>query len=136
MKKPYLKILLLLSLLSSGVKAQDARDINPILQHPEWYINVTDWAFSTAFKVAIIHHLTIENTSDVAYKDVKIRIRYYSTAPSTYGTMVGQQEGVLPVTLPPRTKKTYLKDGTVLGSGSSLFYAGDLEVLGAVPILD
>jgi hypothetical protein len=117
-------------------KCSGTRNINPTVQHPEWYINVTDWAFYTAFKVAIIHHLTIENTGDLAYKDVKIRIHYYSTAPSKYGTMLGQQVGVLPVTLPPHSRNTYLKDGTVLGSGSSLFYAGGLEVLGAIPILD
>jgi len=136
MKKRYLKIFLLLCLLCSRVNAQESRSLGPFVKHPEWYINVTDWGFYTAFKVAIIHHITIENTGDVAYKDVQIRIRYYSTAPSTHGTIVGQQEGVLPVTLPPHSRNTYLKDGTVLGSGSSLFYVGGLEVLGAIPILD
>lgn len=136
MKKLYLKVLFLLCLLCSSVGAQEIANINPFLQHPEWYINVPDWAFYTAFKVAILHHVTIENTSAVPYRDVRIRIRYYSTAPSKYGTMVGQQEAVLRVTLPPHSRNTYLKSGTVIGSGSSLFYAGGLEVLGAIPILD
>jgi len=136
MKKLYLGVLLLLCLLCPSLNAQEIGTINPFLQHPEWYINVPDWAFYTAFKVAILHHVTIENTSDIPYRDVRIRIRYYSTAPSKYGTMVGQQEAVLPVTLPPHSKNIYLKSGTVIGSGSSLFYAGNLEVLGAVPVLD
>ncbi|MBI4228616.1 MAG: hypothetical protein HY693_02715 [Deltaproteobacteria bacterium] len=136
MKKVCLKVLFLLCLLSSSAGAQEIGNINPFLQHPEWYINVPDWAFYTAFKVAILHHVTIENTSDIPYRDVRIRIRYYSTAPSKYGTMVGQQEAVLPVTVPPHSKNTYLKSGTVIGSGSSLFYAGNLEVLGAVSVLD
>ena len=136
MKSLLLIALFFLSISSASANAQDIADINPMVQHPGWYINVTDWAFYAAFKAAIIHHVTIENTSDIPYRDIKVRVRYYSTAPSTYGIQVGQEIGILPVRVPPHSKDTYLKSGTVLGSGSSLFYAGDLEVLGAVPMLE
>jgi hypothetical protein len=62
-------------------------------------------------------------------------VSYFSTATSKYGTLVAKETGILPVTLPSDRKKTYLKSGAVLGSGSSLFYANDLEVVGAVPIV-
>lgn len=136
MKGFILKTLFVLALFSINVNAQNVADINPMIQHPQWYIRVIDWAFYPAFKAAIIHHVTIENTSDIPYRDIKVRVRYYSTAPSTYGIQVGQEIGVLPVTIPSHSRDTYLKSGTVLGSGSSLFYAGDLQVLGAVPILE
>ncbi|MFQ5787420.1 MAG: hypothetical protein ACE5H1_05510 [Thermodesulfobacteriota bacterium] len=136
MKKLFFNVLFVVAVFTIDVKAQDEAVINPMIQHPEWYINVTDWSFYAAFKVAIINNVTIENTSDIPYKDVMISVSYYSTAPSKYGTLVGQEVGVLPVTLSPHSKETYLKNGTVLGSGSSLFYAGDLQVLGAVPIIE
>jgi len=136
MKGLPLLALFFLSISSASANAQAIADINPMVQHPEWYINLSDWAFYAAFKAAIIHHVTIENTSDIPYRDIKVLVRYYSTAPTTYGTQIGQEIGVLPVRVPPHSKDTYLKSGSVLGSGSSLFYAGDLEVLGAVPMLE
>ncbi len=44
------------------------------------------------------------------------------------------ETGILPVLAPPRSKKTYLRGGTVLGAGSNLFRTGGIEVLGAVPL--
>ncbi|HWP91564.1 MAG TPA: hypothetical protein VNN20_05145 [Thermodesulfobacteriota bacterium] len=129
-------ILILLGLFYHPVKAEEGETLDLIVEHPELYIRVTNWSFYTAFRTAIIHHVTIENTSDIAYKDVKVRIRYYSTSPSNYGTQVGQEIGILPVTLPPHSKQTYLREGAVLGAGSSLFNADNLEVLGATAILD
>lgn len=60
-----------------------------------------------------------------------VRVRYYSW---TYGTQVSGEMGILPMLVPPRSKKTYLKGGAVLGAGSNLFRAGGIEVLGAVPL--
>ena len=116
---------------SGGIKAAD-----PMVESPEQYIKISDWSFYTAFRTAIIHHVTIQNTSDISYKDIKVRVWYYSTAPSNYGTLVGQETGVLHLMLPPKSTKTYLEGGAILGAGSSLFYADNLEVLGAVPILN
>ncbi len=104
-----------------------------MVQHPEWYIKITDWSFYATRGVAIIHHVTIENTSDIAYKEVEVRVHYYSTSASNYGTEVGNETGVLKVVLPPHSKKTYLEGGAVLGAGSSLFNADNIEVLGALP---
>ena len=46
-----------------------------MIDHPERYIKITDWTiYSTWSAVAIIHHVTIENTSDIPYKDVMVRV--------------------------------------------------------------
>lgn len=107
-----------------------------MLDHPEWYIKITDWTiYSTWSAVAIIHHVTIENTSDMPYKDVMVRVRYYQTSAPGAGTQIAQETGVLPVTLPPHSKDTYLRNGSTLGAASMFMYPKEIEVLGAVPIL-
>lgn len=63
-------------------------------------------------------------------------VSYYSTWPPKYGTLSAKEIGTLPVNLPPHRRDTYLKGGTVVGSGSSLFYLGDLEVSDALPVLE
>lgn len=136
MKQTAISILLLLILICIPLRAEEAETTNFMIQHPEQYIKITDWSFYTAFRTAIIHHVTIENKSDIAYENIKVRIRYYSTSPSNYGTLVAQETGILPITLPPHSKQTYLKGGAVFGSGSSLFNADNIEVLGATAILD
>ncbi|MGE5444093.1 MAG: hypothetical protein ACM3SR_05740 [Ignavibacteriales bacterium] len=136
MKRIIIKALIMLILLYRIGKAEEAGTKNLMILHPEQYIKVTDWSFYVASRVAIIHHVTIENTGDVPYKDVEVRVLYYSMSYSNYGTQVSGETGILHVTLPPHTKKTYLEGGAVLGSGSTLFYADNLEVLGAVPLTD
>ena len=137
MKLILLKALILLSLFYSIGKANDAVIKQSMIQHPEKFINITDWSFFVPFgKVAIIYHVTIENNSDIAYKDIKVRVSYYSGSYSNYGTKIGGETGILPITLPPHSKKTYLEGGSVLGSGSSLMYAGNIEVLGAIPLTE
>ncbi|MBI4228606.1 MAG: hypothetical protein HY693_02665 [Deltaproteobacteria bacterium] len=107
-----------------------------MIDHPEWYINITDWnIYSTWSAVAIIHNVTIENTSDIPYKDVMVRVRYYETAAPRAGTQIAQETGVLPVVLPPNSKDTYLKGGSTLGMASMSMYPKEIEVLGAIPIL-
>ena len=130
-----IKALILSSLIYTTSIAEESEAKNPVILHPEWYIKITDWSFYTPFRVAIIHHVTVENTSDIAFKNIKVLVRYYSTSPSIYGTLVGGEIGVLPITLPPHSRQTYLEKGHVLGSGSSLFYADNIEILGATPIL-
>ena len=126
-----IKALIFLGLFCAVGRADEPEVINPPISHPEWYIKITDWSFYVAWGgEAIIHHVTIENTSDVAYKNIIVRVRYYSL---TYGTQVGGETGILPVLVPPHSKNTYLKAGTVLGSGSNIFRAGGIEVLGATP---
>jgi hypothetical protein len=41
----------------------------------------------------------------------------------------------LPATFSEQSQKTYLEGGAVLGLGSNGMYAGDIEVLGAVPLI-
>ena len=107
-----------------------------MIDHPERYIKISDWTiYSTWSAVAIIHHVTIENTGDIPYKDVMVRVRYYQTSAPGAGTQIAQETGVLPVTLPPNSKDTYLKNGSTLGAASMSMYPKEIEVLGAVPIL-
>jgi len=126
--------LMLFTLFNLSGLSEEKEITTTMVQHPEWYIKITDWSFYAARGVAIIHHVTIENTSDIAYKNVEVRVHYYSTSASNYGTEIGNETGVLNVILPPHSKKTYLEGGAVLGAGSSLFNADNIEVLGAVPV--
>ncbi|MEM7008663.1 MAG: hypothetical protein AAF462_05950 [Thermodesulfobacteriota bacterium] len=110
---------------------------NTMAAHPEWYIKVTDWSvYATWSAVAIIHHVTIENNSDIEYKDVKVRVCYSSMSPGGAGQIVSQEVGVLPVTLPPRSSATYLPAGHTLGAGSSFMNAVDIQVVSATPVLN
>jgi hypothetical protein len=125
---------MLLTLFNPSGLSEEKEVTTTMIQHPEWYIKITDWSFYATRGVGIIHHVTIENTSDISYKNVEVRLHYYSTSASNYGTEVGNETGVLKVVLPPRSKATYLEGGAVFGSGSSLFNAGNIEVLGATPV--
>jgi len=125
--------LMLFTLFNLSGLSEEKEIPTSMVQHPEWYIKITDWSFYATRGVAIIHHVTIENTSDIAYKNVEVRVHYYSTSASNYGTEIGNETGVLNVVLPPHSKKTYLEGGAVLGAGSSLFNADNIEVLGALP---
>ncbi len=120
-----------------GASAEKLYIPDSMTTHPQWYIKVTDWSvYATWSAVAIIHSVTIENTSDVEYKDVKVRVCYSSMSTGGAGNIVSQEVGVLPVTLPPKSKKTYLKSGVTIGAGSTFMNAIELQVLGATPVLN
>src|SRR5919109_1423151 len=106
-------LVLVSTILCAVGKAQEPKSTNPMILHPERYIKVTDWSLYAPMPsaVAIIHHVTIENTSDIAYKDIKVRVHYYSISTSQEGTLISQETGVLPITLPHHSKKTYLEGG-------------------------
>ena len=131
-----LNTLLILLTIVSVVRADDQEKLKPMIYHPEWYINISDWSFYATFGVGIIKDVTIENTSDVIYRNVLIRLRYYSTSSRYYGRQISEGVGVLPVTVPPRSKKTYLKNGITFGQTPGQIYAGGLEVLGAIPVVE
>ncbi len=133
MKTIVISLLMLFTLFNLSGLSEEKEITTTMAQHPEWYIKITDWSFYATRGVGIIHHVTIENTSDIAYKNVEVRLHYYSTSASNYGTEIGNETGVLKVVLPPHSKKTYLEGGAVLGAGSSLFNADNIEVLGALP---
>ncbi len=137
MKLILLNALIILSLFYTIGQADNAVTNESMILHPEQYIKITDWSFFVPFgKVAIIHHVTIENNSEIAYKDIKVRVSYYSGSYSNYGTKIGGETGILPITVPSHSKNTYLEGGSVFGSGSSLMYAGNIEVLGATPLTE
>jgi hypothetical protein len=130
--------ILIISFITAPAFSQ-TRDYNAntMAAHPEWYIKVTDWnVYATWSAVAIIHHVTIENNSDIEYKDVKVRVSYSSDSTGGAGQIVSQEVGVLPVTLPPRSKNTYLKSGYTLGAASTFMNPLDLQVLTATPVLN
>jgi len=139
MKKIILTLLLLqiIFLVPSSFAQETDYGANTMAAHPEWYIKVTEWSvYATWSAVAIIHHVTIENKSDIEYKDVKVRVSYSSDSTGGAGQIVSQEVGVLPVTLPPRSKNTYLSSGHTLGAASTFMNPVDLQVLTATPVLN
>ncbi|HVY55544.1 MAG TPA: hypothetical protein VHC46_07285 [Thermodesulfobacteriota bacterium] len=109
-------------------------DSNQVL-HPEWYIKITDWSFYTAARVAILSSVTIENTADVTYKDIRVNLVYTSYSQPAAG-IIATSNGMLPVTLPPKSKKTYLKGGLTMGAGNQNYDLSDIQVLSATPVKD
>jgi len=107
-------------------------DSNQVL-HPEWYIKITDWSFYTAARVAILSSVTIENTADVTYKDVRVNLIYTLYSQPAAG-IIATSTGMLPVTLPPKSKMTYLKGGQTMGAGNQNYKLSDIEVLSATPV--
>ncbi|HLE26200.1 MAG TPA: hypothetical protein VI935_11230 [Thermodesulfobacteriota bacterium] len=137
MKHISIIVLFFVTLFPVSGKAQELPIHDPMVIHPEWYIKVLDWSvYSVWSGVAILHHVTIENTSDIAYKDIKVRALYYSYSITNYGKQISQETGILPVVVPPHSKNTYLEGGATLGASSMGMYGGYLEVLGAVPIIE
>ncbi len=101
-----------------------------MVQNPERYIKIPKWSFFVAGNgVAMMHHVTIENSATIAYKDVRVKVRYYSS-----GTEVSGTTKVLPVTVPPRSNQSYLDGGIVLGAAPTGVIDGKIEVLGAVAV--
>ncbi len=109
-------------------------DSNQIL-HPEWYLKVTNWSFYTAARVAMLSSVTIENTADIAYKDIRVKLLYSSYSYPAAG-IIATSTGVLPVTVPPKSKGTYLKGGTTMGAGNQNYKVMDIEVISATPVKD
>lgn len=128
--------LVLIPLTAPETRAEDYAS-SMEAEHPEWYIKITDWSvYATWSAVAIIHHVTIENTADIPYKDVVVRVTYTSNTAGGAGSTISQEVGVLPVTLPPKSKDTYLKAGVTIGAGSQFMNPHSIQVLGATPVLD
>ncbi len=136
-----MKYLVIMSLLAIALfldvaSAQESRPKESMIKHPQWYLNVVDFSYFVAARVAIFSNFKIENTADIAYKDIKVKAYYYSTFPGSVGQIVSSTGGNLPITVPPHSKKTYLKKGITLGAGSINYQVKYVEVLGATPIVD
>ena len=131
MKNISVLFILSLLILISSTNLIASNNIKDMKEHPDRYIQVHDWGFHAVARVAILHHLTLENKSSVTYRDVKIRVNYYSTNPTNYGNKISQQEAVLKITVPPNSKKTYLESGYPIGAGSYHMMAKNLEIISA-----
>ncbi|MER3446662.1 MAG: hypothetical protein C4291_07360 [Candidatus Dadabacteria bacterium] len=127
--------LILFNLLCTAGKAEGVSANNPTISHPEQYIKIFDWSvYGTWSAVGIIHHVTIENTSDIAHKNIRVRVYYTSTSTAQEAIIISQETGILPIILPPHSKNTYLKGGTTLGAGSQFMKPTRIEVIGATPV--
>ena len=101
-----------------------------MVDNPDSYIKIHDYSvYGTWGAVAILHHIVIENTSDIPYENVKVRICYSSI--NTPGNIISQEKGTIPVTLPPKSKNTYLTTGMPFGGGAQSMNAVDIQVVGA-----
>ena len=127
-----IRIIFFLSIFIIPTHIYGSNNLNDMKKNPQRYIEVHDWSFFAASRVGILHHVTIENKSSLEYKDLKIRINYYSTNPVNYGNKISHQQTVLKVILPPNSKKTYLEGGMAIGAGSSQMMAKNLEIISAV----
>ncbi len=136
MKSFFLIIFLFLSTISGNSIAEEVKAKESMILHPEWYLKVVDFSYYIAARVAIFSNFKIENTADIAYKDIKVKAYYYSTFPGSVGQIVSSTGGNLPITVPPHSKKTYLKKGITLGAGSINYQVKYVEVLGTTPIVD
>jgi hypothetical protein len=129
------KLFILLLLFSPLANAQELKATISMIQHPEWYIKVTDWSFYVPWGgVAMISNVKIENTADIAYKDIKIKLNYYSTSYGSAGEQVSSTTAVLPITIPPHSKNTYLKGGVPIGTRALSYQTIYVQVLGAIPV--
>ena len=131
----YLAVILTAFTLHPGPVAVQEASIEDMKKNPQRYIEIEKWGFYVAARVAIVHHLTIRNTASIPYKDIKIKVNYGSTSPSTYGNTVSFEQAVLKITLPPDSTGEYLKSGYPIGAGSVNMIGKSIEVLSAVPVL-
>ena len=135
MKHIVTHLFVLLVLISPLANAQESAPTISMKQHPEWYLKVTDWSFYVAWGgVAMLSNITIENTVDIAYKDIQIKLNYYSTSYGSAGEQVSSATAVLPITIPPHSKNTYLRGGVPIGMGAQSYQTKYVQVLGAVPL--
>ncbi len=118
------------------IEAEEVKPTKSMIVHPEWYLKVVDFSYFIAARVAIFSNFEIENTADIAYKDIKVKAYYYSTFPGSVGQIVTSTGGSLPVTVPPNSNNTYLKNGITMGAGSINYRVKYVEVIGATPVVD
>ena len=135
-----LVLLFSFSLLSYAEDTSEAEnpasyDSNQIT-HPEWFIKITDWSYFTAARVAMLSSVKIENTAAIPYKDIKVKLLFYNSSGPAVGQTIATTQGVLPVTVPPKSTGIYLKGGITMGAGNQGYRVSDIQVLSATPIVD
>jgi LysM repeat protein len=101
-------------------------------------IKITRSSFFTAMGGLVVHSFNLENKDDKAYKDIKLRVRYYSNI----GTEIGSKELTLAGVLLPHRKNRYTKEWVLAEAGFNSTYGSDsaysakLELLGATRVID
>ena len=73
-----------LLILPGGLNSREA-NIEDMKKNPQRYIEIEKWGFYVAARVAIVHHHgnNQEQQLQFPYKDIKIKVNYGSTSPST-----------------------------------------------------
>lgn len=104
------------------------------ITHPEWFLKITDWSYFAPARVAMLSSVKIENTADIAYKDIRIRVVFNASSGPAVGQTIATTQGLLPVTVPPKSRDTYLKGGITVGAGRQGYRVSEIQVLSATPI--
>jgi len=127
----------LLSYAEDTTEAEDPASYNSNqITHPEWFLKITNWSYFAPARVAMLSSVKIENTADIAYKDIKVRLIFNSSSGPAVGQTIATTQGVLPVTVPPKSADTYLKGGITMGAGKQSYIVSDIQILSATPITD
>lgn len=125
-------ILIFTGLYSATASEQTKNDM---VENPQNYLKINDWQFYVAARVAIIHHVEIENTASIDYKNIRVKVDYYSNYPK-YNRYLSSTSGVLPITVPANSSDIYVKGGTTLGAGSMGYIAKNIRIIGVEPVLE
>jgi CheY-like chemotaxis protein/LysM repeat protein len=78
-----------------------------------------------------VHSLTLSNEGDMAYRDIKLKIIYYSSL----GMEMGYETMTLPIVVPPHSRKNYIKEGISIKPNQGDVYSANVEILGATPLM-
>jgi hypothetical protein len=78
-----------------------------------------------------VHSLTLSNEGDMAYRDIKLKISYYSSL----GAEIGYETVTLPIVVPPHSRKNYIKEGVSIKPIQGNIYSANVEILGATPLM-
>ena len=84
----------------------------------------------------MLSSVKIENTADIAYKDIRVRLIFNSSSGPAVGQTIATTQGMLPVTVPPKSADTYLKGGITMGAGKQSYIVSDIQIISATPITD
>ncbi len=125
-------------LIVPGVKEEPQNNVAKLQRKKNSFskdIKITDWSLYVAWGLPTIHNVTIENTSNTTYANIKIKaLYYYSYSTDSVKLETGEIEGTLPITVPPYSKKTYLQNGITLKQGSACSMFGgakEIHIIGA-----
>jgi len=138
----YIIFALLIGLSLTGYAEDPKETQNPAsynsnqITHPEWFLKITKWSYFAPARVAMLSSVKIENSADIAYKDIKVRLLFNSSSGPAVGQTIATTQGVLPVTVPPKSADTYLKGGITMGAGRQGYIVSDIQILAATPITD